>query len=297
MCLASCNKSDFQDEIQDVSNFQVNISVSNPTGDQTRSMLKSGWGLGDQLNIWYDYNYQTTPDLVLSFDGTKWNAISYRVGAVPQASGYLRALYEEKNDLSEYHTWGTTYEAVKAYFFDFDSIRTDGKIIYKTQMNVSSEVIPYTFSDNVLTADINSWYLNNNTEVFVSDLEFGNWAMRATYYNSAEEPEKHFLLVGNAIAVSGLKYDEKPTIIANGLSSTISDYVFNKNVDGGCLFLFARDGISNKNVTFHLYNINTKETYTYTATGKTVNGYVANGKLLRINLTDDKFGITPSKIP
>lgn len=294
MCLASCNKSDIQDEIQDVSNFQVNISVSNPTGEQTRSMLKSGWGLEDKLNIWYDYNYQTTPDLVLTYAFGEWSVMSKRVGAVPQASGYLRALYEENNNLSVYFTWGTDYYAVKSYFFNFEKITSDGKTIYKTQMNVSSTVIPYTFSDNVLTANINSWYLNNNTEVFVSGLESGDWAMRATYYNSAEAPERPFLLAGQDISVSGLQYDEKPIQIAN---SYANDYVFNKNVDGGCLFLFARSGVSNKDVTFHLYNINTKATYTYTVNGKTVDGYVANEKLVRINLTDDQFGITPSKIP
>lgn len=292
MCLASCNKSD----IQDVSNFHVNISVSNPTGEQTRSMLKSDWGLGDKLNIWYDYNYQTTPDLVLTYAFGEWSVMSKRVGAVPQASGYLRALYEEKNDLSVYSTWGSTYYLVKAYFFNFEKITSDGKTIYKTQMNVSSTVIPYTFSDNVLTANINSWYLNNNTEVFVSGLESGDWAMRVTYYNSAEAPERPFLLVCQDITVSGLPYDEKPTIITNSLTSG-DIYVSNKNVDGGCLFLFERNGVSNKDVTFHLYNINTKATYTYTVNGKTVNGYVANGKLVRINLTADQFGITPSKIP
>lgn len=295
MCLASCNKSDIQDEIQDVSNFQVNISVSNPTGEQTRSMLKSGWGLGDQLNIWYDYNYQTTPDLVLTYDGTGWSVMSQRLGAVPQASGYLRALYEENNNLSVYSTSGTDYYAVKSYFFEFEKITSDEKTIYKTQMNVSSKVIPYTFSDNVLTANINSWYLNNNTEVFVSGLESGDWAMRATYYSSLEGV-KPFLLVGQNISVSGLQYEEKPIQISNGYAIA-ANYVFNKNVDGGRLFLFARNSVSNKDVTFHLYNINTKVEYTYTATGKTVNAYVANGKLIRINLTDDQFGITPSKIP
>ena len=101
MVFASCNKEEFSDNSGSVSvDFQVNVTVADLGTDSpaTRAKIKSGWTSGDQISIWYDSNNGAYPDLVIEYNGSKWDKKTEGVtlsGKEPsEGSGkYLKALY------------------------------------------------------------------------------------------------------------------------------------------------------------------------------------------------------------
>ena len=71
--LSSCQKSELESvSANDGKDIVLNISVSNPGADDTKAVIKTGWAANDEISIWYDSNVQETPDLVVTYNGTKW---------------------------------------------------------------------------------------------------------------------------------------------------------------------------------------------------------------------------------
>lgn len=134
--LSSCSKS----EIDTVSNNEgkdmiLNISVSNPGAD-TKALIKTGWTTDDEISIWYDTNTGETPDLVITYNGTKWiqNTSASVSGSTPaEGEGkYAKALYN-----------GTVKVASKD---------------------------TYTYANNTLTFSIANWTFLTEIQVVVKDL-------------------------------------------------------------------------------------------------------------------------------
>ena len=70
--LSSCSKSELESvSVNDGKDIVLNISVSNPGAD-TKALIKEGWAENDEISIWYDANMQENPDLVITYNGTKW---------------------------------------------------------------------------------------------------------------------------------------------------------------------------------------------------------------------------------
>ena len=116
--LASCSKQaeieaptqepetgEIQEEKQEIK-FNITVADINP---ETKAMKKD-WATGDKLSVWFMFDQQQEPDLVLTYDGTKWEAGTLRSGvtaedlaeAVDDYSNYAYCYYEGFNDLSKY---------------------------------------------------------------------------------------------------------------------------------------------------------------------------------------------------
>ena len=78
----------------------LDLSIAGFDGAGDTKAVKKGWAAGDKLNLWFDdWNYteqenNTIPDLVITYDGTKWDARALAAGRSLRPSGKLRALYE-----------------------------------------------------------------------------------------------------------------------------------------------------------------------------------------------------------
>ena len=86
--------------------LDLNIAGFDGAGDT--KAVKTGWAAGDKLNLWFDdWNYTAQannpiPDLVITYDGSKWDARALAAGRSLKPSGKFSVVYEGFNNLSGY---------------------------------------------------------------------------------------------------------------------------------------------------------------------------------------------------
>ena len=118
MVFAACDKTDLEN---DPDTIQLNITVANigPDDPVTKaSSIKEVWASGDQINIWYDANTGATPDLVITYDGSKWGGPK-DITLPHYSSGYLKCLYDGRVKVASKP--GYTYDSTKRKFsFNID---------------------------------------------------------------------------------------------------------------------------------------------------------------------------------
>lgn len=158
------------DEASDNS-VKINISVSD-LAPSTKA-VKTGWESGDKINIWFDDRASKDPDLVLSYNGTKWTGtIDDAVAAAlkTDGTGKLYGLFEVYNDLSKY-SYEASYERFIAPLAP-DSEAACGYKVYCMPFGVASEAISYTYDSGtkVLTAAMDKWKIINNVQIVVTGL-------------------------------------------------------------------------------------------------------------------------------
>ena len=164
--LASCNK-EIAEEIPAVtSDFMVDITVPSLSGAETKA-VKSSWEKGDKLNIWFDGAYwNVLPQLVLTYDGTKWNA-SEMDKSILRETGTFNVIYEASN--SEF----TEVRNNSYYYFPYKDVITSGtsaKRQYAVPMSCYQNGVEYTYSEGKLTANISSWQFLTMIQVVVTGL-------------------------------------------------------------------------------------------------------------------------------
>ena len=137
--------------------------------------MKTGWAAGDKLNLWFDdWNYtekadNPIPDLVITYDGSKWTAGALAAGRSLKPSGKFSVLYEGGNDLSAC----SSYWHVGQQFFEFPNLWVSeiGERSYYYHMIYRKEDVSYTYSGNKLTATIADWYTPSAFKVLVKGLD------------------------------------------------------------------------------------------------------------------------------
>lgn len=138
--LSSCQKSELESvSANDGKDIVLNISVSNPGAD-TKALIKTGWETDDVISIWYDTNTGETPDLVITYNGTKW-------------------IQKEEATVSEKNP--STGEGKYA------------KVLYNGTVKVASKD-PYTYENNTLTFNIANWVFLTEVQVVVKGLTGGS---------------------------------------------------------------------------------------------------------------------------
>ena len=174
---ASCNKSIETPMVpapQGSIILDLNIAGFEGTGDT--KALKNGWADGDKLNLWFDdWNTKKvnnpTPDLVITYDGSKWTAGELAAGRSLRPSGKFSVMYEGSNNLSEYtpsllfdsqsfRPHKESYAGVSVYFMPLVCV-CDG---------INYNGINYTYADNKLSATISGWKTYTPLKVSVKGL-------------------------------------------------------------------------------------------------------------------------------
>ena len=173
---ASCNKSietPMMPAPQGSIILDLDIAGFEGTGDT--KAVKNGWAKGDKLNLWFDdwnYTAQTnnpTPDLVITYDGTKWTAGALAAGRSLKSSGKFSVLYEGGNDLSA----SNSYWHLGNQFFVYPAqwVAEIGERVNYYHMICRKENVGYTYSGNKLTATIADWYMPSAFKVLVKGLD------------------------------------------------------------------------------------------------------------------------------
>ena len=153
----------------------LDLSIAGFDGAGDTKAVKTDWAAGDKLNLWFDdWNYPApvndpTPDLVITYDGSKWDARALAAGRSLKPNGKFSVLYEGLNDLSTC----ISYFHLGRQFFEFPNlwIAEVGERSYYSRMVYYKEEVSYTYADNKLTATIPSWTPLSTFKVLVKGLE------------------------------------------------------------------------------------------------------------------------------
>ena len=165
--------------------LDLNIAGFDGAGDT--KAVKTGWAAGDKLNLWFDdWNYteqanNPTPDLVITYDGSKWTAGALAAGRSLKPSGKFTVLYEGFNDLTKYNS--NFSSGGQQYKVSYAVVNYDRA--YQCNIMYFKNSIDYTYADNKLTATISYWATYSALKVLVKGLnpaEAANYGLRAEYF-------------------------------------------------------------------------------------------------------------------
>ena len=192
--------------------LDLNIAGFDGAGDT--KAVKTGWAAGDKLNLWFDdWNYtekadNPIPDLVITYDGTKWTADALAAGRSLKPSGKFSVVYEGLNDLSKYwSSWSLGSQNFKLPWLWVDGI---GARSCCCRMVYYKEEVSYTYSGNKLTATIADWETYSAFKVLVKGLEpakAGDYGLQ-TVDVTTPGAEKYPKTFGGFCVVPGLESSE-----------------------------------------------------------------------------------------
>ena len=156
----SCSKSEMPNNEQ-TDAIKLNITVAG-LSTETKA-VKSKWVNGDKLNLYFngwnkdatEENYQSQPDMILIYDGSKWeiqSQVSSLSTRLKNSGETFTVFWESTNNLmsftNEYDSYSVWYYTPQ-YTYNED--------VYHTPMLVYSAGIDYTFDGTTLTANVSSW--------------------------------------------------------------------------------------------------------------------------------------------
>lgn len=221
--------------------------------------MKTNWVNGDKLNTWFDQTSYANPDLILTFDGTNWNAGT--LNKTPNASGNLIVLYEGYNDWDSYrhnneYLYPLTYKDVPYIYAQPIAYTNSGTISYE-----------YDAVANTLTASLNSWKSLTKVQVVVTELTPSN----ASNYALKE-----------ARTSCGVAYLGGSSITYS--NSSVGGYTLGvSNADGVAFNFFAHNnGSGASDWTFTLKDFAAGTTKSYTASGQALPTSTATIKGIKI---------------
>ena len=163
----------------------LDLDIAGFEGAGDTKAVKKGWANGDKLNLWFDdwnYNEQKnnpTPDLVITYDGSKWTADELAAGRSLKPNGKFSVLYEGGNDLSA----SNSYWHSSSQFFEYPAqwVAEIGERVSYYHMICCKENVGYTYSGNKLTAVIANWNMLSAFKVLVKGLDLaaaGDYALQ-----------------------------------------------------------------------------------------------------------------------
>ena len=147
MMFASCDKTEPESGSDTVT---LNITVAGLGSDDpvTKTSIKEVWENGDQIYIWYDTNTGATPDLVITYNGSKWTGPA-SIPAPSYSKGYIKCLYDGRVKVASKTDY--TYNSSTFNFsFDIDSWTFLTEIVVVVS-DISGNASDYTLAcDNIL---------------------------------------------------------------------------------------------------------------------------------------------------
>ena len=245
----------------------LDLDIAGFAGDT--KAVKNGWAAGDKLNLWFDdWNYteqknNPTPDLVITYDGTKWTAGEIAAGRSLKSSGKFSVMYEGFNDLSKYKTSFSS----GSQLFRPHRESCNYEDVYFRPLFFRCENIDYAYADNKLTATISDWRTPTALKVLVKGLNSADVTTPGT--------EKYAYCVGPiAVVISSVC----PTF--SNVSSNNKGYMGGVPDADGVAFYYNGYNFNNADIEFRLFEKNASGKFEKTVTAK------FTGKTLMVN--DDK---------
>ena len=288
---ASCNKSIEAPVVPaPQGSIILDLDIAGFEGAGDTKAVKKGWTDRDKLNLWFDdwnYNEQAnnpTPDLVITYDGSKWTAGALAAGRSLKPSGKFTVLYEGFNNLTKYESnfdnGGQVYRA--------PSDLLGGLVMRQNNIVYFKDCLDYTYADNKLTATISDWETLSGVKILVKGLtEAANYGLCAENTTAG----KCFDEIGGFSIDPQYYPSYYPKVFP--LSGNNAGCVQGVPDADGVAFYYWRANFTNADIEFRLYKKNaTSGKFEKTAkapkfTGKT---FVTDGKkIFGIVIDKDKF--------
>ena len=157
----SCSKSEMPNNEQ-TDAIKLNITVAG-LSTETKA-VKSKWVNGDKLNLYFngwnkdatEENYQSQPDMILIYDGSKWeiqSQVSSLSTRLKNSGETFTVFWESTNNLMSFTN---EYDSYSVWYYTPKN-NNQYTYVYHTPMLVYSAGIDYTFDGTTLTANVSSW--------------------------------------------------------------------------------------------------------------------------------------------
>ena len=271
----SCSKSEMPNNEQ-TDAIKLNITVAG-LSTETKA-VKSNWVNGDKLNLYFngwnkaatEKNYQSQPDMILIYDGSKWeiqSQVSSLSTRLKNSGETFTVFWESTNNLmsftNEYDSYSVWYYTPKN-----NNQYTSNENVYHTPMLVYSAGIDYTFDGTTLTANVSSWdFRDSKFKVLVK-----------TDLTTLKENANNFVLqvkVGESSYAVGRGYinvdrSEYVNYINTGGCNTIGMQGAVVESDGLAFYYNSCEATKSDVILFTLINTLNGETKQYSVTGKII---------------------------
>ena len=277
---SSCNKSEMP-EAATTDGIKLNITVAD-LSPETKA-VKKGWENGDRLNLYFEGwnesatsdNYQKEPDMILKYDGSKWQTesqVASLSSRLKESGGQFTALWESSNDLMNYprlqwYNNSVWYHQLETTF----NYENYGYKANHSYMLVSSPGVGYTFDGSTLAANISTWTFDTKFKVLIK-----------TEDGTVKDNDKNLVLqvkIGDAGYAEPkgavVVYANNGLWILNGASNNIGVQGAVAETDGLAFYYKYCEASGSDKIVFTLFDTSNGDKKQYTVTGK--------------SLTDDTF--------
>ena len=288
----SCSKSEMPNNEQ-TDAIKLNITVAG-LSTETKA-VKSNWVNGDKLNLYFngwnkdatEENYQSQPDMILIYDGSKWeiqSQVASLLSRLKSSGGKFTVFWESTNNLMSFTN---EYDSYSVWYYTPKNNNQD--TVYHTPMLVYSAGIDYTFDGTTLTANVSSWdFRDSKFKVLVK-----------TDLTTLKENANNFVLqvkVGEssyAVGRGPINVDRFQYVyyINTGGTNTIGMQGAVAESDGLAFYYNSCEATDSDVILFTLINTLTGETKQYSVTGKRITFPLEepNGHFKAISIDYSKF--------
>ena len=258
--LAACSEITTPEEPA-TNEIQLDIKVSDIEGNVDTKAVKSRWENGDKIYIWYDENVSANPDLVIKYNGSTWatdKSVSVS-GKTPAASGILKYAYTSSNNLeslkatnySTFYSFSYPNGSSPEDFYQPSLTATSSQWDNTSNSTYDSYMVNYTYSNGVLSADLNKWFFSTNLQIVVPGLSgnSGDWYLKVRTNVSSLGPIQDIRVLKNCM----------------GSGFSRSSYVRGMPNADGVVFYVTSDSPDTYNIerTFSFYLTNGEKTYLF----------------------------------
>ena len=284
---SSCNKSEMP-EAATTDGIKLNITVAD-LSPETKA-VKSGWVNGDRLNLYFEGwnesatsdNYQKEPDMILKYDGSKWqieSQVESLSSRLKSTGGKFTALWESGNDLMGYSLkW---YDHAVWYQHSYNRNQyTSYNDTYHSPMVVHSAGVEYTFDGSTLTANISDWIFDTKFKVLVKTEDTGLKGKANDLVLQVKVGETGYANPKGAIVVNR---DYIMFLLSNGSSNYIGMQGAVAESDGLAFYYVYCDATASDTIIFSLIDTTDGTTKTYSVSGKTLDSNSYTFKAISID--------------
>lgn len=289
---SSCNKSEMP-EAATTDGIKLNITVAD-LSPETKA-VKSGWVNGDRLNLYFEGwnesatsdNYQKEPDMILKYDGSKWqieSQVESLSSRLKSTGGKFTALWESGNDLMGYSLkW---YDHAVWYQHSYNRNQyTSYNDTYHSPMVVHSAGVEYTFDGSTLTANISDWIFDTKFKVLVKTEDTGLKGKANDLVLQVKVGETGYANPKGAIVVNR---DYIMFLLSNGSSNYIGMQGAVAESDGLAFYYVYCDATASDTIIFSLIDTTDGTTKTYSVSGKTLDSNSYTFKAISIDYSKFK---------
>ena len=289
---SSCNKSEMP-EAATTDGIKLNITVAD-LSPETKA-VKKGWENGDRLNLYFEGwnesatsdNYQKEPDMILKYDGSKWQTesqVASLSSRLKESGGKFTALWESGNDLIGYRLkW---YDHAVWYQHSYNRNQyTSYNDTYHSPMVVHSAGVEYTFDGSTLTANISDWIFDTKFKVLVKTEDTGLKGKANDLVLQVKVGETGYANPKGAIVVNR---DYIMFLLSNGSSNYIGMQGAVAESDGLAFYYVYCDATASDTIIFSLIDTTDGTTKTYSVSGKTLDSNSYTFKAISIDYSKFK---------